>query len=242
VRPEPRDYRRRVQARRLTAFQVTVKETDLQIQARQELAGLAREIVIAQRGYLEAYIRRCPEFAKTLAPWSVEGVAPEIVAAMAEAGRLAGVGPMAAVAGAIAERVGTGLLEVSDEVVVENGGDVFLKTSEAAHAAIFAGSSPLSLKIGLRIDCGGRPAAVCTSSGTVGHSLSFGKADAVCIVSRSCALADAAATAVGNRVRTRKDIEAAIEFGRTIAGVEGVVVVVGDNIGAWGDIELVRTS
>jgi ApbE superfamily uncharacterized protein (UPF0280 family) len=158
---------------------------------------------------------------------------------MTAAGAAAGVGPMAAVAGAIAEAVGRGLLAHSNEVVVENGGDIFLQTDEPALAAVYAGTSPLSLKVGLRVGGGGRPCAVCTSSGTVGHSLSLGRADAATVVARSGALADAAATAVGNRVGSRRDLAAAIEFGRRIPGVEGIVVIAGDRIGAWGGLEIV---
>jgi ApbE superfamily uncharacterized protein (UPF0280 family) len=146
---------------------------------------------------------------------------------------------MAAVAGAIAEQVGRGLLRRSAEVIVENGGDVFLKTAGAATVAIFAGPSLLSLRIGVRIACGDAPLAVCTSSGTVGHSLSFGRADAVCIVSRSCALADAAATAVGNMVGAKTDIDRGIERGKAIPGVEGIVIVAADQVGFWGEIEVI---
>jgi uncharacterized protein len=149
------------------------------------------------------------------------------------------VGPMAAVAGAVAEQVGRGLLALSDEVIVENGGDIFLQTADPATVAIFAGDSPLSLRIGIRTGGGNDPIAVCTSSGTVGHSLSFGHADAVCVTSRSAALADAAATAVGNRVGCRRDIPAGIELARRIAGVLGVVIVVGDKMGVWGAGEVV---
>ena len=81
--------------------------------------------------------------------------------------------------------------------------------------------------------------AVCTSSGTVGHSVSFGKADAVCVVSSSCALADAAATAIGNRVAGSADIKDAIQRGKMIPGVGGILIIVGDKLGAWGGIEVV---
>ena len=84
------------------------------------------------------------------------------------------------------------------------------------------------------------PRAVCTSSGTIGHSLSLGVADAVCVVSESCPLADAAATAIGNRVEGAGDIQGAIDWGRGISGVDGIVVVIGDKMGAWGGVELVR--
>lgn len=236
---EPRTYRRLAAVPRLTAFRVAVQETDLHIQAATDLSALAREIVLAQRAGLEAYIRHRPEFASSLRPLPLDGPAPAIVSEMAQAGAAAGVGPMAAVAGAIAEAVGRGLLERSPEVVVENGGDIFLKTSEPAVVAVYAGRSPLSLRVGLRVACGGGGRAVCTSSGTVGHSLSFGRADAATIVASSAALADAAATAVGNRVRSAADVAAAIAFGRRIPGVEGVLVILGDRLGAWGDLEVV---
>jgi ApbE superfamily uncharacterized protein (UPF0280 family) len=236
---QPRTYRTRVNRNHLTAFEVTVKETDLHVQARSDLSELTREIVLEQRGYLEAYIRRHPDFVSTLTPWPLAGPAPNIVLDMVAAGACAGVGPMAAVAGAVAEHVGRALLPYSTEVIVENGGDIFLQTAEAATVAVFAGGSPLSLRIGIR--AGGRhdPLGVCTSSGTVGHSLSFGRADAVCVVSRSCALADAAATAIGNRIRGKQDIPAGIEIGKRIPGVSGLLIVAADQMGAWGAVDVV---
>jgi hypothetical protein len=236
---QPRTYRTLVDSDRLTAFTVTVKETDLHVQARSDLTALARELTLEHRGYLEAYIRRHPAFLSTLEPWPLTGPAPAVVGDMIAAGAAAGVGPMAAVAGAVAEYVGRGLVPHSEEVIIENGGDIFLKTAAAATVAIFAGRSPLSLKVGVRLACGDLPLGVCTSSGTVGHSLSFGKADAVCVVSRSCALADAAATAIGNRVRSKRDIVGGIEFGKAIGGVQGLVIIVEDQLGAWGEVDVV---
>ena len=119
------------------------------------------------------------------------------MADMVKAGKNAGVGPMAAVAGAIAEHVGLGLLKSTNHVIVENGGDIFIKTDAPLTVGIFAGKSSLSLRIGIRLSGGPKPMAVCTSSGTVGHSLSLGRADAVCVAADSCAIADAAATAIG---------------------------------------------
>jgi ApbE superfamily uncharacterized protein (UPF0280 family) len=236
---QPRTYRALVDTGRLTGFTVTVKETDLQVQAQADLADAARELVIEHRGYLEAYIRRHPAFLSTLRPWPATGPAPDIVRDMVAAGAAAGVGPMAAVAGAIAARVGQGLLAHSEEVIVENGGDIFLKTTRVCTVALFAGASPLSLKVGVRVSSGDRPLGVCTSSGTVGPSLSFGKADAVCVVAPSCALADAAATAVGNRIQSQRDIPRAIAFGKGISGVKGLAVVIGDQLGISGEVEIV---
>ena len=234
-----RTYRRRVHASGLVAFRVVCQETDVMVQADRLLATEARERVLACRGQIEGFIRRYPAVAATLRPWTATAMAPPVVRRMIQAGEAAGVGPMAAVAGAIAEDVGRHLLEYSRQVVVENGGDLFLRTDRPVVAALFAGDSPLSMKVGLRISEAGDGIGVCTSSGTVGHSFSAGKADAVCVIAPSCALADAAATAVGNRVAQPGQVASAISFGRQIPGVSGIVVVAGGRMAAWGELELV---
>jgi hypothetical protein len=147
---------------------------------------------------------------------------------------------MAAVAGAIAQYVGADLLKLSPELIVENGGDIFLKSKGERVVAIYAGGSPLSGKIGIRIKGAATPLGVCTSSGTVGHSLSFGRADAVVAVAKSAILADAAATAVGNRVKTVADITAGLEYAKGIDGLLGAVIILGEKFGAWGDVEICR--
>jgi ApbE superfamily uncharacterized protein (UPF0280 family) len=234
-----RSYRNLISKDNLAAFRVTVKETDLFVQATTPLEDITRELVLEKRGYIENYINRHPEFVRTLAPWRVSGPEPAIIGHMAIAGETAGVGPMAAVAGAIAEHVGFDLLKYSDEVVVENGGDVFLKLDAPVTVGIFAGGSPLSFRIGVRMESMGKPISICTSSGTVGHSMSLGKADAVCVVSDSCPLADAAATAIGNQVKSKAHIQRAVDFGKHIKGVNGIVVIIDDEVGLWGDLKVV---
>jgi len=236
---QARAYRRVAHIPGLIAFRVTVKETDLHIQAARDLSHACRELVLEHRGYLESFITRYPEFLTTLRPWPLPGPAPAIVANMAAAARRAGVGPMAAVAGALAECVARGLQEQSPEVVVENGGDIFLIRQRPLVVGIYAGRSPLSMKIGMRLDPQGAPLAVCTSSGAVGHSLSRGRADAVCIVARDGALADAAATAVANRIAAPADIPAAVSFARQIPGVAGIAAVMDTQLGLWGALEVV---
>jgi ApbE superfamily uncharacterized protein (UPF0280 family) len=236
---QKRSYRNLISKANLVAFRVTVKETDLFVQASAPLEDITRELVLEKRGYIENYIRRHPEFARTLEPWPVTEFEPGIIGDMTVAGEKAGVGPMAAVAGAIAEHVGIALLQYSREVVVENGGDIFIKSDDPVTVGIFAGRSPLSLRMGLRIEPGEKPISICTSSGTVGHSLSLGKADAVCVVSDSCCLADAAATSIGNRVKSRVHIQTAVDFGKHIEGVRGIVVIIEDEVGIWGDLNVV---
>ncbi len=167
-----RTYRNLVKRKGLCPFRQVVKETDLFVQATKPLENITRESILKHRGYIEAYIDRYPEFAVTLMPWRIIGPAPVIVKEMAQAGEKAQVGPMAAVAGAIAEHVGIDLLRFSQEVIVENGGDIFLKIDTPVTVGVFAGKSPLSLHIGLNIEPSGKPVSVCTSSGTIGHSLS----------------------------------------------------------------------
>jgi hypothetical protein len=235
---EPRTYRIRMTRPGLVGFQVAVKETDLWVLAGQDFSREVREVVLQERRQLEGYIAGHPEFLTTLTPWPEDPFAPPVVREMISAARKAGVGPMAAVAGAMAERVGRALTPLSAEVIVENGGDIYLKVASPATVALFAGKSPLSHRVGLRIEPELTPMGVCTSSGTVGHSFSFGRADAACVLAPAAALADAAASALGNRVQKAGDIAAALEWAETVPDILGAVVIVGDKLGAWGQVEL----
>jgi ApbE superfamily uncharacterized protein (UPF0280 family) len=239
---QPRTYRHWIEGKDLVAFNVAVKETDLYIRATYNLQRKARRLVLKYRQQLEQYIEKHHDFLTSLKPLPVPEQAPHIVREMMEAGLKANVGPMAAVAGAIAECVGRELLEFSPEIIVENGGDIFLQIKKKRIVGIFAGESLLTGKIGLEISPQDTPLGVCTSSGMVGHSLSFGKADAVVVVAGSAALADAAATAICNKVSKPDDINSAIEWGKNIGGLKGIFIILGDNIGAWGDVKLCETS
>ncbi len=239
---EHRTYRSLVSQGTLASFRVVVKETDLFVRADRSLETETRDLVLRHRIPLERYLQQHPEFAHGLIPLPQDQLAPPIVRTMIAAGQKAGVGPMAAVAGTIAEYVGRDLLTYTKDVIVENGGDIFIRTGFPLMAAIFAGKSPLSSKLGVRIDSPGHPVAVCTSSGTLGHSLSLGRADAAVVISESAALADAAATAIGNKVSDKSDIEPAIAFGKKIEGVLGMIVILDDEIGFWGEVELVRLA
>lgn len=235
-----RTYREISTSRHYSRFSVKVSETDLYILADSDLTALACESVHLYRSQLEEYIRIRPEFGSSLVPLSRDALAPGIVKTMLDASLRSGVGPMASVAGAIAEYVGRRLLEKSANVVVENGGDIFLHVSEDISVGIFAGASALSGRLALKIRADQTPLGICTSSGTVGHSLSFGSADAVCIKSKSAALADAAATATGNVVKEKRDVRKGLSKAMSIEGVLGVLIVIGDILAVQGDMEIVR--
>lgn len=238
----PRTYRRRVAAEGLVAFEAVVRETDLLILAELDLTDMALALIAEARHELESFIRATPRFAESFVPIDVPASAPELVRRMARAARLANVGPMAAVAGAVSEHVALGLMAFSGEVVVENGGDDFVVLRRERMVAIHAGTSPLSGRVGLRIPADSTPLAIATSSGTVGPSLSMGRADSVSILSSDGALADAAASAAGNRVHGSDDIQAALDVARGINGVLGAVVIVGGSMGAWGAVDLVSLA
>ena len=145
---------------------------------------------------------------------------------------------MASVAGAMAQYIAYGLGEFTDQFIIENGGDIFMKVKRDVTVSIFAGTSPLSDKIGIVIPEKMMPLGVCSSSGRIGHSLSMGNSDVVCILSRSAVLADAAATALGNRIKTKKDLRKISEQADTIDGVLGGVAIMDDEMAAWGEVEL----
>jgi uncharacterized protein len=236
---QPRTYRDSIKTDGLLQFSLVIKESDLFITASRNVEKLAREAVLSARYKLEHYIEKHPVFLTSLVPLPQDDCAPDIVQAMLRASIAAGVGPMAAVAGAVAEYTGRVILNDCDEVIVENGGDIFLKVNREITISIYAGDSPLSSRIGLMIRQPGVALGVCTSSGTVGPSLSFGIADAVTIVSADASLADAAATSVGNLVKDAPDIQKAIDCGKRIDGVTGILIIKGEHMGAWGDINLI---
>lgn len=239
---EPRDYRSWTKIPDLITFQAVELETDLQISACKNLEMEALSAIRKYRNHLERYIKQYPVFKSSMKPINVASEADDIIQKMAQAGKLAGVGPFAAVAGAMAESVGKYLEEFSPEVIVENGGDIYLNCLVDRVVAIYAGNSPFSGKLGLKISKNMFPLGICTSSGTVGHSKSFGKADAVIILSQDTSLADAMATSAANLIQTEQDLEKAIEFASSVNDILGVIAIKNNNIAAWGDVEFVKLS
>ncbi len=240
-----RSYRKLANVSDLTSTTVRIEETDLHILADRDVSTAATDLILQYRSQLENYILKKPGFSASLEPLEVDMLAPPMVQNMMLAGVQADVGPMAAVAGALAEYVGLGLLKSGcREVMVENGGDVFLNRTKDCSVAIFAGDSPLSYKVGVRLLAKDMPVGICTSSGTVGHSLSFGDADSVTVIADSTLVADAVATRLGNEVGHGGGGEAGMQHALDTAGkierIRGVVVICDELMGAYGEVELVR--
>jgi ApbE superfamily uncharacterized protein (UPF0280 family) len=239
---EPRVYRDFSGDERFIVFRVAVETSDLYVKALVPLESETEALVRLLRGQIERAIERRPCFLTSLAPIEPDPEDAPIVAMMVRAGKKAGTGPMAAVAGAVAHCTGTALLEKSPELIIENGGDVFIKSALPTTVGIYAGASPLTGRIGIEVPPGDIPMGVCSSSGKVGPSFSAGAAHAAIVIAPDTALADAAATALGNRIRGPDDLEWALEWVLTIEGVRGAAAVIEDRFAACGEVKIVPTD
>jgi hypothetical protein len=236
-----RGYRRMVRPREgEVRFQVGVEQTDLLVVAELDLRDEIAAFVSKVRGEIKNWILFHPEFAESLAPVAVPKTAPDVVRAMADAAAPCGVGPMAAVAGAVAQAVGERFAARSPNILVENGGDTYLRSTRERVVALLADPES-GASIGLRIEADAFPVALCASSGTIGHSLSLGSGDLVAVRARDARLADAAATALGNMLNSEKDMDRVLKRARELAphGLDGVFAQYDAKVAAWGDLELV---
>jgi ApbE superfamily uncharacterized protein (UPF0280 family) len=236
-----RSYRDWIKAKDLHLTRITVKETDLQILTDKPIdKDFCKKRISLYRSQIEGYISKDKRFLTALKPIEVELNARPVVKKMAEAAKKANVGPMAAVAGAIAGFLGRDLLKKRyKEVIIENGGDIFLASRKIRAVGIYTGKSRLWQKLYLKINPQDTPIGICASSGTIGHSLSFGCADSVIILSKDASLADAVATACANLVKSREDLEKAAGFAKSIKGVSGLIIIIKNAIVSWGKVEFV---
>jgi ApbE superfamily uncharacterized protein (UPF0280 family) len=226
-----------VKADDLVPSHVCQDESDLYILSKGDATAAALDLLAEVRRDLVTYIHRDEKFCTALKPHQPAFDAPLIARRMAAAAARYDVGPMAAVAGAIAECVGE---QLSGDAVVENGGDIFVNSGRPLVFTLYAGEeSPFTGRLRFTPKVEGAY-GVCTSSGTVGHSKSFGKADAVCVIARDTALADAAATAWCNRIEREADLEIVLEAAADDDEIMGIIAVMGEQIGVWGKVEIVR--
>ncbi len=245
---------------RIIRERIRIDETDLVLKT-DLLKHELPKFIITQRLKLKNYINVHPEFLTSFEPVRVgEGIEsrywkesiiyepPLIVKLMARAGRKGDVGPMAAVAGTISQIcMGFMVENGANYVIVDNGGDLALKTDKDVIVGLYAGESSLSGQLGFKISKGKTPMGICTSSGTVGHSISFGRSDSVTVFADESSIADALATSIANFALGETDhdavqnsIERAEDFKKLM---KGVIVVVGENAGTLGKIpKLVQTD
>jgi len=218
--------------------QIKYKDSRLKILTdREEFIDIAIKELKEQRALIENYILNHKEFFSSLKPIKVKKDAPKIVKLMAQGAKIANVGPMAAVAGTLAEFCVRKMIEKGAKIaVVENGGDVFVYTSIPLYIGIYAGYTKLADKLALRLDPKNTPLAICSSS-KLGHSLSFGDCDLASVFSKKSYVADAVATAVANKIKQEKDIKPTLEWAMKLKDVIGVLVVKNDKLGVIGDTQ-----
>ena len=198
--------------------------------------NIAKQALKKHRKDLEKYCELHPQFRYSLKP--LEAInAPISAKLMALAGKKAGVGPMAAVAGVLADLAVDAMLKDGAQVaVLENGGEVSMASNRPINVAVAAGEAELSRKIGFRVK--DFPVGIATSSGRHSHALSFGDSDAVTVFAENAGLADAAATMIGNQVKSGDtiSIENALHQGSRIHGVKGLLVLIDGNLGTYGKL------
>ena len=207
-----------------------------------EAFDVVTEEIVRQRHLLEAYIQTHAEFQTSFKPLALHPDAPQVAQRMALAADRIGVGPMAAVAGAMAQCAGQAGLEAgASEAIIENGGDIFVQTPRPVTIGLFPGAGQLAHQLAFSLQGKDTPLAICSSSGHMGHSHSLGKCDLATVVAKNAALADAAATHAANRVRTIEDVNPTLEYMAAIEGIDGILIVKQDRVGMAGHLpELVR--
>jgi ApbE superfamily uncharacterized protein (UPF0280 family) len=228
---------------RFRFFRVVHHESDLLVGVphHSDLTGIeqcAEGELIRLRAILLEHSKKDPHFLSALEPIGLSGPSSEEVATMISCGQLTGTGPMASVAGLFAEQVGKRIIESfgAMEVVVENGGDLYLRNASDLVSVIHAGRSSLSDKMAFVVPAG--EWGICTSSGTMGHSFSRGQADAVTVIAESAPLADAWATAIANRIRGVADMERELEGLTAIPEIKGCAIIVENQVGIRGELEV----
>ena len=232
---EKRFYRDYHNSQSLKSYQITIEQSDLYIASTNFTDKDAEKALIDARSKIEKYIVEYPEFLTSLKPLHLSSdIIP--INWMLNTAKICSVGPMAAVAGAVSRYVGEALLSINQEVIVENGGDIFISSKIPRKILVYAGNSPVSMKMAIEIPVG--TYGICTSAGKVGPSLSFGKADAAIVLSRDCALSDAAATQLGNYIKQEDDLESAVKKIMLLPNILGAMAIYDDKIAASGQIKL----
>ncbi len=221
------------------SLKVAVSETDLLVKSKLPLEESSVVFLVKKfRKEIEDYILKHGKFKTALFPLPAEQPCPRIVYEMAEKSSLAGVGPMASVAGAVAEFLGRELIPKSPELLVENGGDIFIKKQGNIKLSLYAGKGSFVNGLTFLIENKDGETGICSSSSFLGHSLSFGNADLTTVISPSAVFADALATKLANMVHGEEDVGKALEFAKSFSLTRGVLAVKGEKIGIWGDIQI----
>ncbi|WP_163340753.1 UPF0280 family protein [Desulfopila sp. IMCC35008] len=200
--------------------------------------------IVHERKKIEKYIKQHPAFASALKPINLLPEAPPVVQKMAEASGKTGLGPMASVAGTLAQYGVEAALEAGcTDALVENGGDMYIASSAPVTIGIYAGKNAIGTQLAFHIFSEDLPLSICSSSSKMGHSLSFGNCELATVIAKDAALADSAATLVCNSISKQEDVEQVLDNVGSIEGIQGILVIKDNNVGLWGKLpQIVRNQ
>ncbi len=244
---QERKYRNKKNTERFFYFRVVVEESDLWIGVTPDKYFDELQLIISNylseiRSDIKNAIRKNPKIEYSHLPIGKISGGSEVIKRMTVASINADVGPMAAVAGAVSEMVGEKIISLipDSEIIIENGGDIWAKFNEPLTISIEAGDSPFSENTGLVINPCLSPCGVCSSSGKIGHSYSYGKADNVTIISKSASIADAWATSLCNMVTNTSGLNIINDIASETDDILGFIAIFEDSMLAGGNIEIVN--
>ena len=234
---EERFYRNKIISK--FKMEVSFKESDLLICSDKEIAKeKAQNILVKYYEQIEGYAMKNPLFLTSLSPLEIDQTAPPIIKEMIESSKVTGIGPFSAVAGAVAQYVGGELLNHCRELIIENGGDIFLKINEDKIIGVYLGQEFKINNLNLKVKKRSQAFGVASSSSSLGHSLNFGKADLVSVVAKNIIIADGFATAISNRIKKLEDVDKILAEAKDKLPIEGLLVAFGEKIFLWGNLEV----
>jgi len=233
-------YRSKVKSREKYKWKVVYKYSDILISSDSYIKDRVEKPLREIYKLLEFCIEKDPSFLKSLSPVRIKSYFPEIIKKMCEKSAIFNVGPMATVAGAVCEYLAANLNKYCSQLIIENGGDVYIKSKRDINVGVYLKNKYFKDRINLKIKRGNTPYGLCSSSGSFGHSLSLGKSDLVVVLAESTISADGAATAVANSISSHADISKAINHYKKVNDIEGILIVKDSKIGLWGSLELIE--
>jgi len=220
-------------------IEVSYKESDILICSDKEIAKeKALELLVKYYDQIEGYVAKNPNFLTSLSPLKNDQSAPPIIREMLENSKITGIGPFAAVAGAIAKYVGEDLLDCCQELIIENGGDIFLRINQDKIIGVYLGEEFKISNFNLKVRKRDQSFGVASSSSTLGHSLNFGKADLVSVVAENIIIADGFATAISNRIKKIDDVEQVLVEVKDKLLIQGLLIAFGEKVFLWGDLKI----
>ncbi len=232
-------YRNRVKHKEKYNWEIVYKYSDLLISCNKDISFKLEKLIKEIYHLLESCIEEEPSFQKSLSPLRVKPYYPPIIKRMCQKAAIFNVGPMATVAGAVCDYIASGLDRYCRRLIIENGGDIFIKSNKDIDVSVYLKNKYFADKIYLKIRAGITPCGLCSSSGSFGHSLSMGRSDLVVVLAKSTISADGAATSIANKVRSPEDISKIINDYKDIEDITGILIVKDDRLGVWGNIELI---